>query len=457
MADPCRSKSREAERELNGGVRSPRKFQAASYFKNQPRFQRVKKSWGWLELANAFIDTAKRPPVYFYHIPKTGGMSLRSFLADQYSLDERCPARNWSELARTPRDLLSGYSLVYGHFSANLRELLPFGVKTFTFLRDPIERTISAIRHMLRDPLFHPMHEIVRGATLRQLIYNDAFMETLRNAQTTLLSFDIPMDEVFALVRRKEAQGLPFELGDMEWTSSLAKAQATLDTYAYVGLMERFDESLRGICQAFNFMPPEAMPELNRAVDSGDPGYNLDAKDIDHVESFLADDIAIYAAAKAKFEAAPARQEIIGQIMSRGVMTAIAAPCEINLGFPFAGSGWYEPERQSSGLTRWSGPNNLAQLYLPLDRGETRRLLLRLWRKEKLDEVSVSIDGEDVAVRKVEDDGLLYVEVELPALPAGGVEIVTVVVDARFVTKPSERGDGDLRHLGVMLLSVAIN
>jgi hypothetical protein len=407
-------------------------------------------------LQNEFIDTTKRPSVYFYHIPKTGGMSLRAFLADQYRELERCPAVGWTELARTARSDIARYRLVYGHFSASLPDMLAPGVQTFTFLRHPLERTISAIRHTLRDPLFHPLHDTVRGSSLREVIYNDAFMATLRNSLTSLLSFDLPTEEVLETVRRTEARGEVFELGQLSWESSPAKAIATLESYAFVGLMERFEESLLGICQTFNFVPPETMPELNRATDGVDYTRELAAKDIAHVESFLADDLQIYGVAQARFQVVATRSKIVARLLDDGVLRPIAAPCEISLGAPFAGSGWYGPENQASGTVRWSGPNRTAQIYLPIDRGQARRVCLRLWREARLEDVAVSVRDEAVAVTKRNDAGLLNLEIEFPTLPGCGVRLATVVVDSGFVQARSERNDGDLRDLGVMLVSVKL-
>src|SRR6478672_579787 len=48
-------------------------------------------------MPNEFVNPALRPSVYFYHIPKTGGMSLRGFLADQYPDQDRCPRRGLGE------------------------------------------------------------------------------------------------------------------------------------------------------------------------------------------------------------------------------------------------------------------------------------------------------------------------------------------------------------------------
>ncbi len=397
-------------------------------------------------MANEFIDTAKRPSVYFYHIPKTGGMSLRSFLADQYQEDERCPAIDWADLARTPRAKLRNFRLFYGHLSANLADFLPAGVKTFTFLRDPVERTISTIRHTLRDPDFHPLHEMIRGLSLREVIYNDAFMATLRNSQTALLSCDVPPEEIFARALKAEEEGRRFELGEMTWAASPAKALARLDSFDFVGLMDRFPESMLGLCHVFKYLPPEAMPELNRAPD--DFARDLDARDIEHVASFLADDMLVYAQAKEKFRAGESRQALIAELMSEGVLKSITAPSDIHLGAPFAGSGWYEPEMHPRGLLRWSGPHPTAKLYLPIDRSEKRAIRLRLWRKHGLDEVDVSVEGEKVAVRKSDDGGILNVEVDLPMLPEGGVKLMTLVVDSKFVLTPAERGGDDLKVAG---------
>jgi hypothetical protein len=73
-------------------------------------------------MPNGFIHTALRPPVYFYHVPKTGGMSLRSFLADQYLDEDLCSAQDWQSLAALDRASLQSFRLFYGHFAVNLKQ-----------------------------------------------------------------------------------------------------------------------------------------------------------------------------------------------------------------------------------------------------------------------------------------------------------------------------------------------
>src|SRR6516165_6271498 len=65
-------------------------------------------------MPNEFVNPALRPPLYFYHIPKTGGTSLRGFLADQYPDQDRCPAEDWKKLAGYDQAALARFRLFYG-------------------------------------------------------------------------------------------------------------------------------------------------------------------------------------------------------------------------------------------------------------------------------------------------------------------------------------------------------
>ena len=161
--------------------------------------------------------------------------------------------RNWRPTTN-PRWL--DFRLFYGHLSANLADYLPDGVRTFTFLRSPVGRTISTIRHLMRDPSFNPMHERTKGRTLKEAIYDDELMLGLQNAQTTLLSCDVPIEDMLAHARRQIAANKFVEMGSLQWTSSLPKALRTLEGYDFVGLMDHFRESLWAMCAQFGFAPP---------------------------------------------------------------------------------------------------------------------------------------------------------------------------------------------------------
>ena len=407
-------------------------------------------------MPNQFVNPALRPSVYFYHIPKTGGMSLRSFLADQYPDADRCPAEDWRALAEYDQPALAGFRLFYGHLSANLKDYLPTGVRTATFLRSPVGRTISTIRHLMRDPSFHPMHERFKGRTLREAIYDDELMLGLQNAQTTLLSCDVPIEEMLAQARRQIAENRFVEMGSLRWPSSLQKALQTLEGYDFVGLMDHFKDSLWAMCAQFGFAPPEVMPELNRATDEHLP-RDLDEKDIAHVRSFLADDIKLYDTMRRRAFAQADRAKIFSEMFEKGILTQSSGPLDLDLGRPFLGSGWYPPELHGDRWVRWSGPHSKAMIYLPIRRDVRRAVRVEFLKSKKVEQVDVLVEEQKVPARVQENGSICTVELDLPSVNSDSAPLVSAVtLDSRRVTKQADRNDSDLRALGLLLLSVKV-
>jgi hypothetical protein len=409
-------------------------------------------------MPNGFIDTSKRPPVYFFHVPKTGGMSLRAFLADQYSDAERCPAENWETFATLTEETLKNFRLFYGHFTANLGEYLPPATRAITFIRNPIDRTISTIRHMIRDPSFHPMHHLVKGCSLREAIYNDVVMVSLQDSQMKLLSFDVPILEVLAYVRRQRLANQFVDIGELNWTSSPAKALHALESYAFVGVMEHFEHSVLKMCETFGFIPPDFMPDLNRATGIIDPAGELTEEDIEHIRGFLINDIQLYDVIRERLHlASDERSQIFSDLSSKGIIAEISDPFELDLGRPFSGSGWYGPEKQGDTNARWSGPTSRANLYLPLKRDLKRSLRLILSKPDSVPDIDIYIDGQKAETWMSRSGKVLTIYVDLPAINGQDRTLMTnILVDSKRVSQPHERNDSDLRALGVLLLAVNV-
>jgi hypothetical protein len=346
--------------------------------------------------------------------------------------------------------------LFYGHLCANLKDYLPNDVRAATFLRSPVGRTISTIRHLMRDPSFHPMHDRFKGRTLREAIYDDELMLGLQNAQTTLLSCDVPIEEMLAHVRRQIAANQFIDMGALQFTSSLQKALRTLEAYDFVGLMDHFKESLWAMCAQFGFAPPEVMPELNRATDEHPPS-DLDEKDIAHIRSFLADDIKLYDTMRHSAFAQTDRVKIFSEMFDKGILTQSCGPLELDLGRPFLGSGWYPPELHGDRWVRWSGPHSKAMIYLPIRRDVRRASRVEFLKSEKVDKVDVLLEEQKVPARTQEDEGICSLELDLPSVKSDRAPLVSAVtLDSRRVTKPADRNDSDLRSLGLLLLSVKV-
>lgn len=96
-------------------------------------------------------------PVYFLHIPKTAGASVTLFLDQLYSKDEIFPYQRWDHLfsqnsIKKAKGLIHDpkFKFFRGHFACPSDFVNHKFV--FTMLRNPITRTISQYRHILRSP-----------------------------------------------------------------------------------------------------------------------------------------------------------------------------------------------------------------------------------------------------------------------------------------------------------------
>ena len=87
------------------------------------------------------------------HIPKTGGSSfgdiLRSVYKDKLWVNYD---RQWSKSAVTNTKLPNNMECFHGHFEFDaFEEMFPTAIK-ITWIRDPVERTISLYNHIMHRP-----------------------------------------------------------------------------------------------------------------------------------------------------------------------------------------------------------------------------------------------------------------------------------------------------------------
>jgi hypothetical protein len=165
----------------------------------------------------------------FLHIPKTAGSSIRTLIQQNYPADRTIGfsgepgALQWYK--RSPQSFKENYRLIHGHFPFGMHE----GVTDytyFTFLRDPVDRHFSDY-FFLKRYQEHPMHEALASGriSIEDWARIHETMPMYRDMSTRIVSGDADDRDPDRL--------------------SLEYAKYLLSTdFAFVGLAERFDESV---------------------------------------------------------------------------------------------------------------------------------------------------------------------------------------------------------------------
>ena len=167
----------------------------------------------------------------FLHLPKCGGTTLNRIIEWEYdplrifSIDPIFFLWSYQKLNRWPANRLAKMQVLKGHMPFGIHRKLPQPFTYITFLRDPVERVISAY-YFAKNYLLHPKHRWIRKLTLEEYVR----LSPNHNVQTKYLS-------------GREFVG-DYHAGDCT-EEMLAMAKENLVRhFSLVGLTERFDEGL---------------------------------------------------------------------------------------------------------------------------------------------------------------------------------------------------------------------
>ncbi|MDZ7839802.1 MAG: sulfotransferase family 2 domain-containing protein [Gammaproteobacteria bacterium] len=174
--------------------------------------------------------------VFFLHLPKTAGTTMRRVLDREYRTARRYEigedvTGDIRAFRSRPWDADNAPNLVQGHMSYGLHEFVPGPSTYVTLLREPIRRALSDYHYVTSTP-GHPIHEHVKDLSLVEY-FESGITGQLSNGQVRLLSGDhLPEDRGVPSNRRMER-------------ADLERARANLeDNFTAVGVQERFDETL---------------------------------------------------------------------------------------------------------------------------------------------------------------------------------------------------------------------
>jgi hypothetical protein len=174
---------------------------------------------------------SKDEALIFLHLPKCAGTTLNRIIEWEYdpmrvfSIDPVLFLWSYKKLNRWPADRLAKMQVFKGHMPLGIHRRLPQPSTYITFLRDPVERVISAY-YFARNYSLHPKHHWISKLSLEEYVR----VSPNHNVQCKYIS------------------GRPFvgdhHAGDCD-EATLQAAKENLSRYfALVGLTERFEEGL---------------------------------------------------------------------------------------------------------------------------------------------------------------------------------------------------------------------
>ena len=195
--------------------------------------------------------------IIFLHIPKTGGSTLHHLLIQERGDEEICPERYNGLHAFTAAEL-ARYRIFSGHFDYPSTELIPGRKAVITMLREPMSRLVS-LYHFQRS---HRDEVIERdGLRIAKLARNHSMEEffgleeirnhtSINNAMTRMLSERVPSWRWEGESQKSE----PLQPPDRDL------ALKNLEGLRAYGLMERYQDSVRIICERLSLAVPAEIP-----------------------------------------------------------------------------------------------------------------------------------------------------------------------------------------------------
>jgi hypothetical protein len=204
------------------------------------------------------------PVHYFFHIPKTAGLSVHRFLLEATG-DLFFPDVFIEDLFRC-QDRLHQFKYYAGHFLGVLDCVLQQNTIKATLMRDPLQRSISHYRHLARDPS-GPLYNVIRHKTLKQVCTDPELSSTIRNYQARYLATLIVDPLLFrhSIEERQEPEG----------DALYRAAHSALDCMQTVGVQEDFDLFLSTLARNWRLDAPPT--EIRENVATNRPAIEVDA------------------------------------------------------------------------------------------------------------------------------------------------------------------------------------
>lgn len=348
----------------------------------------------------------------FIHIMKTAGTTFTSIIDAYFHLHEIAPRPFYlaevcpeAKDCKTPEalaDLLTRFRFIRGHFGfAEMQGLLKKPLYT-TILRKPLKRTISFYEFMRRSESLPKREDGQLSYQILKQAASGSLLDFITNPDPTVQR-SISNHQTRKLAAVPEAA----EVSDAEL---IASAKANLDNFLFVGLTERFQDSVFLLSYIFGWYPTteyqshrvakdklsqEQLP--SQVMDAFLQRNQLDLELYDYAEQLFAERFAqMQTELQVKYgdrlssptsEQPPQIQLLLEKHYEQRYQERGIAPID-HLDFEFTqpmfATGWQRRNGEHNGLKpngpvfRWTGPGTVSTLDFSLSRETDLVIKLRV-------------------------------------------------------------------------------
>lgn len=375
--------------------------------------------------------------LYFLHIPKTAGTSFTAILDNFFDFDDIYSEQVWHKLLQDKNRSFLQCKLIRGHFGYGLYHILPRKPLYITMLRHPIERTISFYDHMCLEPIRNNWvsEDFLSGINSLSDIFNDGRKALVfSNNQVRHISIDLKIPKILEnknIEKFRLEEFHEFIHSDISEEKMLRLAMEQLSHFVYFGIVEKFEKSLSLLYYTFGWKPLRHVRKLMVAPRKTNKTA-INEKTLEKITEYNKLDNQLYEYAINLFE--QRYNDMIDYLKNHYYESSLENLDEENLMFELLdrhykenfsnleprkkeniefnfkqrlfGNGWYYREftsDQKEHAFRWTGPENISTIDLPLATKSDYKIIFRVIGKASdtiLDGLRLRVNNTPIQLTK---------------------------------------------------------
>jgi len=374
--------------------------------------------------------------LYFLHIPKNSGTSFIDVIDNYFPNESICKGHDWEQLLPNLSQDISKFKLIRGHFGYGIYHSLPKKPIYITMLRDPIDRTISDYQQSILTPDMGAETSYFKESVLLDLVTSKDKKWRFTNNQTKHIVIDLDPSHLKNSTDKNEIDKFSrflvpeFISPTIPDNKLLELAKKRLSKFAFVGITERFEESLFLLCYTFGWKPVRYIPKLNVSLNKKTKD-NISLTTLEAIKDCTKLDSQLYQFALELFESRfsqminnlkihhyhPSMSELgffdlIYAMLERNYENEYwkSKPAVSSINYDFGqalnGSGWYSREYDpDDNIFRWTGPSTVSTIDLPKIEGKNLGIHIGIsnyMSEDIVNGLEININNIPISIKKTQ-------------------------------------------------------